>query len=89
MTSYGEKYLNKDATDYIDWNRLGRKYNSIAVSDTTYPEPFIISNDDSKKFELAKQSQLTTREIGRRKERFPINSKGHLRIQYFNKACFA
>lgn len=35
--------------------------------------------------QLAKQSLLKVRTIARTKEKFPVNSKGHLRTQYFNK----
>ena len=35
--------------------------------------------------QLAKQSLLKVRTMARTKEKFPVNSKGHLRTQYFNK----
>ena len=88
MTSYGKDTNLTDATNYIDWHTLKTERRVIAVSDTTYSDPFICS-DDLRKYELAKQSQLATREIGRRKEKMRLNTKGWQRNQYFNKACFA
>lgn len=87
MVSYQNDISNLEATNYINWYALERERRVIryAESDTTRPELFI-SSDDLHKYELAKQSQLKVREIGRRKELFLFNTKGHLRTQYFNKA---
>jgi hypothetical protein len=85
MTSYGKDTNPTDATNYIDWHNLKVERRVIAVSDTTYPEPLIIS-DDLRKFELAKRSQLVTREIGIRKVKMILNNKGLKRNQYFNKS---
>lgn len=37
--------------------------------------------------QLAKQSQLVTHEIGTRKVKMRLNTKGWQRNQYFNKLC--
>jgi len=88
MVSYQNDISNLDATNYIDWYTLEQERRVIRYTEstTTYPELFI-SSDDLRKYELAKQSQIKTREIGLRKEKFLFNSKGHLRTQYFNKSC--
>ena len=88
MTSYSYDMENEDATNFIDWDKIERenkkRLEAITISEGCYPIYFVTS-EEMRKRELAEKSQIATREIGRRKEKMRLNTKGWQRLQYFNK----
>ena len=88
MISYGYDMENEDATNFVDWYKIERenrkRLEAITICEGAYPVYFVTSGEIRKR-ELAEKSQIATREIGRRKEKMRLNTKGWQRLQYFNK----